>query len=193
MEASPRPAFELSKWYLDAVGEDGEVFIGYRAALRWRGLRASYSAALTGGADEPRTAASVKSGAEPVLRTGSLAWRRRRSTSRGPGRRTRRRFFGRSTTAPKGRSSGPACSRARGPAYGSVSARVPRFRLRRAPRDDAAALEAAARHAALGPVPLSGPVGRLDRLAGAGTLAARGCSWTGSKRGKRGFRTKRFL
>ena len=36
MEASPRPAFELSKWYLDAVGEDGEVFIGYRANLRWR-------------------------------------------------------------------------------------------------------------------------------------------------------------
>jgi hypothetical protein len=74
MEASPRPAFELSKWYLDAVGDDGEVFVGYRAALRWRRLRASYSAALTGGADGSRTAASVTSGAEPVLRMGSLAW-----------------------------------------------------------------------------------------------------------------------
>lgn len=74
MEASPRPAFELSKWYLDAVGEDGEVFIGYCAALRWRRLRASYSAALTGGVQEPRTAASVKSEEEPVLRMGSLAW-----------------------------------------------------------------------------------------------------------------------
>jgi hypothetical protein len=74
MEASPSPAFELSKWYLDAVGEDGEVFIGYRAALRWRRLRVSYAAALTGGAEEARTASSVRAEEEPLLRMGSLAW-----------------------------------------------------------------------------------------------------------------------
>jgi hypothetical protein len=74
MGTSPRPSFELSKWYLDAVGEDGEVFIGYRASLHWRRLAVSYAATLTGGSREPRTAASVRSGEKPVLRTGSLAW-----------------------------------------------------------------------------------------------------------------------
>jgi len=74
MGAVGKPNFELSKWYLDAVGEDGEVFIGYRAALRWRRLQASYAAALTGGAHETRTASSVRSEEEPVLRMGSLAW-----------------------------------------------------------------------------------------------------------------------
>ncbi|HEY3348839.1 MAG TPA: hypothetical protein VGM13_03630 [Thermoanaerobaculia bacterium] len=74
MGAAGMPNFELSKWYLDAVGEDGEVFIGYRAALRWRRLAVSYASALTGGARETRTATSVRSEGEPVLRMGSLAW-----------------------------------------------------------------------------------------------------------------------
>jgi hypothetical protein len=74
MEASPRPAFELSKWYLDAVGEDGEVFIGYRASLRWRRLAVSYAATLTGGAHEPRTRSTARSEEQPVLRMGALSW-----------------------------------------------------------------------------------------------------------------------
>lgn len=74
MEASPRPAFELSKWYLDAVGEDGKVFIGYRAMLRWRRLRASYAATLTGGAQAARTKSTVKPGQEPDFFEGALAW-----------------------------------------------------------------------------------------------------------------------
>jgi hypothetical protein len=67
-------AFELSKWYLDAVGEDGEVFIGYRAALRWRRLQASYAAALTGGARETRTRSTARPGEEPDFFEDALAW-----------------------------------------------------------------------------------------------------------------------
>jgi hypothetical protein len=66
--------FCLSKWYLDAVGESGEVFIGYRASLRWRRLGVSYAATLTGGAHEARTESSLKPEEEPILRMGSLAW-----------------------------------------------------------------------------------------------------------------------
>ena len=74
MGAVQKPNFELSKWYFDAVGDDGEVFIGYRANLRWRRLAVSYAAALTAGAQETRTASIMRSEQEPVLRTGSLAW-----------------------------------------------------------------------------------------------------------------------
>jgi hypothetical protein len=74
MRAPTRPPFELSKWYLDAVGESGDVFIGYRANLRWRALAASYAAALTGGADEPRTRSTLRPGKEPDFLEGALAW-----------------------------------------------------------------------------------------------------------------------
>jgi hypothetical protein len=74
MEASPRPAFELSKWYLDAVGEDGEVFIGYRANLRWRRLAISYASALTAGARDARTRSTARPGKEPDFFEGALAW-----------------------------------------------------------------------------------------------------------------------
>ena len=74
MEASPRPAFELSKWYFDAVGESGEVFIGYRAALRLPRLAVSYASALTAGAREARTRSTVRPGKEPDFFEGALAW-----------------------------------------------------------------------------------------------------------------------
>jgi hypothetical protein len=74
MKARLRPPFELSKWYLDAVGESGDVFIGYRANLRWRALSVSYAATLTGGADAPRTRSTVRPGEEPDFLEGALAW-----------------------------------------------------------------------------------------------------------------------
>lgn len=70
----PPGRFSLDKWYLDAVGESGEVFIGYSATLGWRGLHVSYASTLTGGAGEPRTRSTVRSEEEPILRNGSLAW-----------------------------------------------------------------------------------------------------------------------
>lgn len=66
--------FSLDKWYLDTVSDEGEVFIGYRASLRWRGVTVPYAATLTGGAGEPRTRSTVRSEEEPILRNGSLAW-----------------------------------------------------------------------------------------------------------------------
>ena len=39
--------FELGKWYLDCIGDDGEVVIGYRAELRLGPLRLSYASVLS--------------------------------------------------------------------------------------------------------------------------------------------------
>lgn len=38
--------FQLSKWYLDCVTEDGAVFIGYSAQLNWGHLSINYSSIL---------------------------------------------------------------------------------------------------------------------------------------------------
>jgi hypothetical protein len=38
--------FLLSKWYLDCVSRDGDVFIGYVAKLSWRALSISYASTL---------------------------------------------------------------------------------------------------------------------------------------------------
>ncbi len=38
--------FHLSKWYLDCVGEDGSVFLAYRAELCWRDLRLHFASVL---------------------------------------------------------------------------------------------------------------------------------------------------
>lgn len=39
-------SFELSKWYLDCVGDDGDVFIAYAAEVRWRALAIRYASTL---------------------------------------------------------------------------------------------------------------------------------------------------
>ena len=41
-----RPSFELSKWYLDCVGEGGDVFIAYAAEVRWRAHALRYTSTL---------------------------------------------------------------------------------------------------------------------------------------------------
>lgn len=74
MTVSPGGGFCLSKWYLDAVGESGDVFIGYRADLRWRRLAFSYASTLTGGAHGPGTRSTVRPGEEPGFFEGALAW-----------------------------------------------------------------------------------------------------------------------
>jgi len=42
----PSPSFHLSKWYLDAVDENGRAFIGYAGEISWKGLRAPYVSLL---------------------------------------------------------------------------------------------------------------------------------------------------
>jgi hypothetical protein len=45
MTPAPGP-FHLSKWYLDCVSGEGEVFLAYCAELRWRALRLHYASVL---------------------------------------------------------------------------------------------------------------------------------------------------
>jgi hypothetical protein len=73
-ETSRLDRFCLSKWYLDAVGELGEVFIGYRAALRWRRVAVPYASILTADASGVRSAQTVRPGPEPDFLEGALAW-----------------------------------------------------------------------------------------------------------------------
>jgi hypothetical protein len=52
--ADPRPGFVLSKYYLDCVSDDGDVFIAYAAEVRWHALALSYTAVLVRRATEER-------------------------------------------------------------------------------------------------------------------------------------------
>jgi hypothetical protein len=61
-------SFELRKWYFDCVGADGEVFIGYRAGLRWKSLSLAYASFFSRKAGE-KTGLSrftLGPGAEPT-------------------------------------------------------------------------------------------------------------------------------
>jgi hypothetical protein len=73
-EIPRRSRFCLSKWYLDAVGETGEVFIGYRAALRWRKLAVAYASILTADEGGVRSSATLLPRGEPNLFEGAVAW-----------------------------------------------------------------------------------------------------------------------
>ena len=44
---SAETTFTLSKWYLDCVAENGDVFIGYYLSMRYKKLRLNYSAVLS--------------------------------------------------------------------------------------------------------------------------------------------------
>jgi len=73
-ESSPHIRFFLSKWYLDAVGETGEVFIGYRAALRWMKIDVAYASALTAKQGGVGSSATIRPSGEPEPREGAIAW-----------------------------------------------------------------------------------------------------------------------
>jgi hypothetical protein len=61
------PAFHLSKWYMDCVSGEGEVFVAYRAELRWRAVRLHYASVLGG-------CSSLRETPEPVWSGGTLVW-----------------------------------------------------------------------------------------------------------------------
>ena len=78
------PEFQLSKWYLDAVDQRGDVFIGYQARLRWKRLRLHYASALryrNGG--ELETATTLRKLAPPRWHDGALTWQPRLLQTRG--------------------------------------------------------------------------------------------------------------
>ncbi len=67
--------FHLSKWYLDCVADDGSLFIGYRASLRWKALNLHYSNMLIRLSNgERRTTTALSRGVEPELSDGVLRW-----------------------------------------------------------------------------------------------------------------------
>ena len=76
MARSPRDSgFELIKWYLDCVSEEGEVFIGYSARLRWRAVSVHYSSSFQLRDGEPEETSSLRRSSQPVSEGAVLAWR----------------------------------------------------------------------------------------------------------------------
>ncbi len=61
------PTFRLSKWYMDCVSDEGEVFLAYWAELRWRAVRLNYASVLGG-------CSSLRETPAPVWSDGVLRW-----------------------------------------------------------------------------------------------------------------------
>lgn len=70
-----RPVFELSKWYLDCVTQEGQTFIAYAGTLRWKSLSLHYqSSLLNSGCDGTRTLFSMRSFRPPSTVGPALSW-----------------------------------------------------------------------------------------------------------------------
>ena len=67
--------FSLSKWYLDCVSDDGRVFIGYAASLRWGHLHINYSSALSHYQGATKTNTSLTNFSAPSESSGTVHWR----------------------------------------------------------------------------------------------------------------------
>ena len=67
--------FELSKWYLDCVSDDGEATIAYTGTARWGPLRLHYSSLLESTGARVSVRHSMRKSAEPELGEGRLRWR----------------------------------------------------------------------------------------------------------------------
>lgn len=71
----PASTFELSKWYLDAIGDDGDVFIAYAAEVRWRALSIRYTSTLVQRAgSETRVRATLRRADPPSFSGPRLTW-----------------------------------------------------------------------------------------------------------------------
>lgn len=70
-----RSNFLLSKWYLDCVSDQGEVFIAYVASLRWQRLVINYSSTLQRQRDgHTETNISLREAATPQVTGSSIEW-----------------------------------------------------------------------------------------------------------------------
>ncbi len=69
--------FELSKWYLDCVGENGDALIVYFAELRWRGLAVRYASTLACRDGRVRSTSTLRGCAPPSVSGDTVAWRSR--------------------------------------------------------------------------------------------------------------------
>jgi len=71
-----RSNFLLSKWYLDCVADDGELFIAYVASLKWQGVSINYSSTLHRQADgQTETNTSLREASVPHQAGAFVEWR----------------------------------------------------------------------------------------------------------------------
>ncbi len=71
-----RPVFELSKWYLDCVAQDGQTIIAYAGELRWKSLSLHYqSLLLHSGSNGTRTRFSLRKFRPPSNVGPALSWK----------------------------------------------------------------------------------------------------------------------
>ena len=78
------PDFHLSKWYLDGVDDEGNVFIGYHATLWWKRLQLHYARAMSfrsEGAMEANT--TLRKQNPPQLENSNCTWHPRALKTRG--------------------------------------------------------------------------------------------------------------
>ncbi len=73
-EKTTAERFQLSKWYLDCVGERGEALIVYWAELRWHRLAVRYASALFFAGGQFRERSSLRAGQAPQLCGGLVEW-----------------------------------------------------------------------------------------------------------------------
>jgi hypothetical protein len=67
--------FLLSKWYMDCVSDEGDVFIAYAASLRWKGVKINYSSTLQHHHDaQTESNTSLKSYSAPEISGDSIHW-----------------------------------------------------------------------------------------------------------------------
>jgi hypothetical protein len=67
--------FKLSKWYLDGVGEGGDVCIAYAAEVRWRALALQYTSTLVQrAASATRIDATLRSAPPPARDGAAITW-----------------------------------------------------------------------------------------------------------------------
>jgi hypothetical protein len=68
--------FELVKWYMDVVAEDGSALFAYSARVRWGAVRVSVaSLCQRSAAGVVREASTLRPGRSPVLGAGRLVWK----------------------------------------------------------------------------------------------------------------------
>jgi hypothetical protein len=67
--------FQLAKWYLDLVTDEGIALVGYAARLRWGALRLRYASLLRSEPGSPATEDVSLRGTEPALEGDILTWR----------------------------------------------------------------------------------------------------------------------
>ena len=69
-------SFSLSKWYMDCIDDDGNMFIGYAAFIKWKDISFNYSNSLIY-AGKISTSTSLMRVQAPVMNGNELNWNSR--------------------------------------------------------------------------------------------------------------------